>query len=171
VKVGWRKRNQLTGQRNRVKRYRAYVEEIELPDTVTNFYLKDRLPAVLGNKAFKDSVLEYKSESSKEVPRQDRLTSRIDLDDIVDGVAAYYGVDRASIIELRRGRGLKNIPRKVAMYIAQIKGGYKLTEIASYFGLSHYGGVGSAVHLIRKWIGEDNKVRKQVNSIVKRFDP
>jgi len=63
------------------------------------------------------------------------------MDLIITCVAKQFSVKPQQITEMKRGRGLKNFPRKVAMYLLALEGGYKLTEIAEKFGLSHYGGV------------------------------
>jgi chromosomal replication initiation ATPase DnaA len=44
-----------------------------------------------------------------------------------------------------KGRGASNTPRKVAMYVAQQLRDHRLSDIAEYFGLQHYGGVSSAI--------------------------
>jgi hypothetical protein len=53
----------------------------------------------------------------------------------------------------------------------QLLGDYKLVEIANHFGMKHYGGVASAIHMVKAELANDKKAQKTINSIVKRFDP
>jgi len=46
-----------------------------------------------------------------------------------------------------------------------------LTEIANHFGLKHYGGVGSAIHQVKKEMLNSRKIVRRINNIVKKFDP
>lgn len=161
----------LTSSRVKKKRYKAYVEQSDLIDDVADFYDKQRLPAVLGGEAFRTTVQKLKESSSIEVPRHQRLNDNPSIKTIIEHVADYYGVKAEDIVDMKRGRGAKNFPRKVAMFLSAVAGGYKLTEIADEFGLSHYGGVGSAINAVRESKREDVKLVKQLNAIVKRFDP
>ena len=93
------------------------------------------------------------------------------LDEIVAKVATHYKVSPEELVTSRRGRGAGNFPRKVAMYVAQVRGQYRLTEIADYFGLSHYGGVSSAISAVKSEARRNKKVSREVKSIINRFDP
>jgi hypothetical protein len=116
--------DQLTDKRTRAKRYKAYyVEEIELSNKIKSFYSKNRLSSVLGDKAFKDSLLLEESSENVETPRYARLSVTPSIEGIVDVLAAYYKIDSAKILELKRGRGLRDAPRKMAMQVAQHYGG------------------------------------------------
>ena len=44
-----------------------------------------------------------------------------------------------------------------------------MIEISNHFGMRHYDGVASAVSVVTKSIEVDRGVRKEFNSIVKRF--
>ena len=46
-------------------------------------------------------------------------------------------------MQFPRGRGRRNTPRKLAIYLAQQNGGSRLGDIARQFGLAHYGGAHS----------------------------
>ncbi len=163
--------SQLTVKRDKAKRYREYVEEIDMSDDVKAFYAKSRLSPILGDQTFAESVITNDLSNNIEVPRYSRLADRQSIDDIVEVIASHYKVTTTSVLEIRKGRGLKNTPRKMAMYVSQYVGGYKLTEIAAHFGLKHYGGVASAINAVKTEINFDRKTLKMFNSIIKRFDP
>ncbi len=75
------------------------------------------------------------------------------------------------IIRSKKGRSQYNIPRKIAMYIAQKCGDYRLKGIADAFGLAHYGGASSAIHHASETIKIDTQLMNRINSIINRFDP
>ena len=141
---------QLTVGRHRAKRYRHYVEDVESDEEVQVFYGKSRMPPVFGGKGFIAGIVKRMSgvRSEAEVARKDRLFIMPGLDEIVAKVATHYKVSPEELVTSRRGRGAGNFPRKVAMYVAQVRGQYRLIEIADYFGLSHYGGVSSAISAV-----------------------
>ena len=63
------------------------------------------------------------------------------------------------------------MPRKVAMYIAQKYGDYKLTKIAHVFGLKHYGSVSYAIINVSKTVQIDTALACIINHIITRLDP
>jgi chromosomal replication initiation ATPase DnaA len=69
-----------------------------------------------------------------------------------------------------KGRGASNTPRKVAMYVAQQVGDHRLSDIAEYFGLQHYGGVSSAISDICRRLRVEKHLGKQLKDIIKRLD-
>ena len=162
--------NQLTQKSTKKRRYKAYVEEAGHIEDINRFYSKNRLSPVLGDKAFIDSVVQHKSDSS-EVPRRDRITARPSIDQIVRAVASEFDVELENIRTTKRGRGAKNEPRKVAMYLCAVKGGYTLTAIADYFGLSHYGSVSSPIHQVKEQLAENGRMSRKLNTIINRLDP
>ena len=86
-------------------------------------------------------------------------------------VADVFEVQVDTLLELKKGRGRQNTPRKIAMYIAQKHSDYRLKEITEVFGLAHYGGVSNAIHNVSEVLKVDDALFKRVNSIIKRFDP
>ena len=161
---------QLTAKRQKRAKYKAYVEESQLALEVASFYKKRRTSPVMGDQQFKESLSEFTTNST-ESPGYERAYSRPSFKRIVDEAAEYFKVEVSSVMQSKRGRGARNYPRKVAMYLAHHIGGYKLTEIAVHFGLTHYGSVGSAVNCVKYDQANDPKIRKQLNSVIKRFDP
>ena len=55
------------------------------------------------------------------------------------------------------------------MYIARKYGDYRLQEIADTFGLRHYGGVSSTIHLFMKELESDPMLEEVVNAVVKKI--
>ena len=67
------------------------------------------------------------------------------------------------------GTGCAIFARKMAMYIARKYGDYRLQEIADVFGLRHYGGVSSTVHLFMKELQHDPDLREKVSCVLKKL--
>jgi chromosomal replication initiation ATPase DnaA len=100
---------------------------------------------------------------NSEAPRVNRLREGPSLEQIVGQVAEAYNCEKQDILDMKRGRGLKNYPRKVAMYLSQLLGDYKLVEIANHFGMKHYGGVASAIHMVKAELANDKKAQRTIN--------
>ena len=64
------------------------------------------------------------------------------LEDIVDGVATYFGHDRSL---WRPGRRVDDASRAVAAYLARCRFGYRASEVAEPLGYRGHGGVHTAV--------------------------
>lgn len=63
------------------------------------------------------------------------------------------------------------MPRKIAMYLGQKLADYRLNEMASFFGLRHYGGVSSVIYSVVEALKLDVDLSMKINDIINRFDP
>jgi chromosomal replication initiation ATPase DnaA len=93
------------------------------------------------------------------------------MDHIIQVVNDAYGVIPSALLKVKKGRGKKNMPRKVAMYLAQKQGGYRLTEIADVFALKHCGSVSNAIFGVVKALKSDRNFEKSINAIINRLEP
>jgi putative transposase len=170
----WLKMNevydQLNARRNIKKKYREFVEEQELLEDIVVFYNTERTSPVFGDKQFTESVLRYIGEFDAEVLRANRRLGKPTIDELVSQVAAYFDTKIDFLTKSLKGRGASNTPRKVAMYVAQQVGDHRLSDIAEYFGLQHYGGVSSAISDISRRLRDEKQLRKQLKDIIKRLD-
>ncbi|MFT5609414.1 MAG: chromosomal replication initiation ATPase DnaA, partial [Parvicella sp.] len=105
-----------------------------------------------------------------EVLRANRRLGKPTIDELVSQVAAYFDTKIDFLTKSLKGRGASNTPRKVAMYVAQQVGDHRLSDIAEYFGLQHYGGVSSAISDISRRLRDEKQLRKQLKDIIKRLD-
>lgn len=161
----------LTESRQKHRAYRSYVEGMELSTDIVDFYNKKRVTPILGDDAFKKYAAGSSPSNNKEAPRYERQFCVPSLTKIVGHVAEAYGVTQQSIMKSERGRGQRNWPRSVAMYLSQRVGDYTLSELAKHFGLNHYGSVSSQVRQVKKLMMEDKRITKEINTIITRFDP
>jgi len=171
---GWLYQSEVYGQvgnasNNKAEAYRLFMNNQEICDDLLEFYGKQRLQPVLGDDLF-ISKLEL-IQLPEETPRQERIIQRPAISRILPEVADVFDVQVDTLLELKKGRGRQNTPRKIAMYIAQKHGDYRLNEIADVFGLAHYGGVSSAIHSLSEILNTDILLLEKMNNIIKRFDP
>ena len=173
--VSWLYRDQtysmLTSSQQKCRSYKRYVEESENDQEIVAYYSKQRVSPILGDEDFAAYAGKANQSKNVEAPKYERRFASPKLQDIVREVAQYYDVTEHQIRASVKGRGKKNWPRSVAMYLGQRVGDYTLTEMAHYFGLNHYGSVASQVRLVKARLAEESMVIKEVNSIIVRFDP
>ncbi|MFT5296594.1 MAG: chromosomal replication initiation ATPase DnaA [Colwellia sp.] len=134
------------------------------------FYNSERTSPVLGDKQFAESALTFIGEFDAEVLRANRRLGKPTIDELVSQVAAYFDTKIEFLTKSAKGRGASNTPTKVAMYVAQQVGDHRLSDIAEYFGLQHYGGVSSAISDITRTLRDEKQLRKRLNDIIKRLD-
>ena len=57
------------------------------------------------------------------------------------------------------------------MYLCQNNGGYRLSDIAKAFSLSHYGSVSYAIFSLKDEMAGSQILLDKINVIINRFDP
>ena len=157
---------QLTESESKAEHYQNFINNDVLDKKLVKFYCQKTAEPVLGDEAFINTLMLIKP--SKEVPRQAQVMRRPTILAIISEVSLMYGDDIGSIVTAKKGRGESNIPRKMAMYIARKYGDYRLQEIADSFGLRHYGGVSSTIHLFMRELENDLALRERVAIIVNK---
>lgn len=158
---------QLTGAKNKAYHYQSFIGNEDLDIKLVKFYSQQSALPILGDDAFIDSLTMDKS--SIEVPRQARVIRRPSISAIISEVARMFDEEINALITVKKGRGKSNTPRKMAMYIAQKYGDYRLQEIADTFGLRHYGGVSSSVHLFTQELKNNTELGAAVNTVAKKL--
>jgi putative transposase len=173
IAPSWLYQSEVYGQvshlSEKAEAYLMFMNNQNICKSLLRFYNKQRLFPVLGDDSFINKL--KLTNLPEETPRQDRVTQRPTITRILTEVANAFEVQVNTLLELKKGRGRKNTPRKIAMYIAQKHSDYRLKEIAGVFGLAHYGGVSNAIYSVSEDLKEDGALLKMLNSIIKRFDP
>ena len=156
------------GHRQRYAAYRNVVAVgVGVDEEMTRFYGKAAVAAVLGDQAFREGVARRKHARDGSDVREG-LRARPPLAAIVKAIAFAFGVVPNQMTEFA-GRGTRaNVPRKVAMYYGQNRGGMPLQAIAEAFGLSHVGGVSSAIAAVKARLAEKD-VARAISKIEKRL--
>ena len=169
----WLFRSEVYGQVseavNKAERYRLFMKDIALDEALINFYDKERLAPILGDELFINTL--DLVDKLTETSRKERVIKRSSLTRIVAETGKAFGISVEEILIHQKGRGHKNMPRKIAMYLGQKIGDYRLNEMASFFGLRHYGGVSSAVYAVVEALKLDEVLSKKINDIINRLDP
>ena len=161
----------MFGQKQRRKRYRAYMKDG--PDEETRaFYGAKHIAPVWGGAAFRDTVRKHLGtyQGDREHAALEWRRERPSIKRIVKTTAERFGVRPEWIYASRRGRGSRNIPRLVAMALCRSPGGHSLREIASAFGIGHYASVSVAANRLKSLMDADELLAKDVERIRGRLE-
>ena len=153
----------LLGSRGMARRYRALVEQGG-PDEVTAFYAAARQAPILGSAAFTKQIRRGRR-PHPEQPEHKRLQRRTSNTEILTAVSAAWRVPVKALWHTQRGRGKRNLPRAVAMYLNQTLGRRKLAAIARDFGVGHYAAVAVTIRRLRDSLKQDPALAKRVLKI------
>ena len=158
---------QLTGCEDNSEQYRCFIENEGMDKRLIKFYSQTGILPILGEEAFLNTLTIDKS--SIEVPRHERVIRRIPMIEIISEIALMFGEEKKALTTVKNGRGKPNLPRKMAMYIARKYGDYRLQEIAEAFGLRHYGGVSSTLHLFAQELHNDPSLKKSICDVMQKL--
>ncbi len=155
----------LLGHHQKYQGYRRYVEA-GLDDEMKDFYQRGHTPAVIGDDAFLTWVRQSPlREVDDKVFVEHVLPGKLGMDQIIRLVATYYQVDARALTTVVKGPQKGMLARKVAMYLCQQLGGYRLMDIMRAFGLSNVGSVSFITAQIRKRITETSHFAKTIQRI------
>jgi REP element-mobilizing transposase RayT len=175
AKEEWLYLHEVYGQLNTnkpvVQEYQAYINEGQIDEDLKAFYGRKRWDPIMGDERFCEGIKEFSGMETSEVAYNEKQRLRPGIGLIVETVSAYFQVSEQDIYQVKKGRGVKNQPRKLAMYLAQRIGGFRLNEIGEFFGLKGYGGVSSAIHMVKQALEQDAKLTEITNNIINRLDP
>ncbi len=119
----------------------------------------------LGSESFRDWVYTLRQTDDRETTGEITRYFRPGLNEIVSSVSKLFGVDVNSILIGRRGVNSNNLPRWVAMYLCRDIGGYKLSQIASHFGLKRIGSISNTIAKLKSRMERDRKLVDKVSSL------
>ncbi len=122
--------------------------------------LENATGSILGDERFRERVVKYLRvlPDKAAVPEVRKIRKKQRIDEIVRGVAKYYGLLEGDL--LRRRRRTEG-QRKIAVYLSKILSGEKNAEIGSMFRITLQA-VSNAVRSVEKRIEEDNKFGSEV---------
>lgn len=156
---------QMMGRRDRYRSYREFI--FEGNDTeIDKFYSKGNMASIIGDKLFKQSILEERENLQVSGSLSRALSDRPDIPVVVEAVATVFAVDADTLTRKQVGRQRSNLARKIAMYCCQRMGDHSLKQIATYFSLSHEGSVSSAIGVINTSLAEGELV-SEINELEK----
>lgn len=162
---------QLNTNKPNAKEYQVYVNEHGIDEDLRGFYDRNRWSPILGNDSFIEGIKGLLGKDASEVANKEKKKLRPGIGAIVEAVSICCQVPEKDICLVKKGRGVKNQPRKLAMYLAQRMGGFRLNEIGEFFGLKGYGGVSNAIYMVKQALEQDAELRQVKNSVINRLDP
>lgn len=149
--------------------YRTYIESPNENDLL-KFYSKKHLPSILGSTEFIKEIKPFIKKNSQEISKT-QIPILLTIDCVVNHVAKFYNISFEQIVTLRKGKGQQNIPRKISMYLCRYKLGAKLTDIASFFNLTHYSSVGTAIKEITIQIKSEKRFQEHLELLSRDLTP
>lgn len=158
---------QLSSCVNKQKGYIDFMNDTSMNEDIQKFYAKQYWPVVLAKKEF---VSKIKPNQSKEISKKHYHPFTASLNDIISATAKFYKVNLSDIITIKRGRQPKNEPRKVAMYIAHQFTLLTVSELAKFFGLSHYGGITAAKYHVSEQIKNNLCYSRKIDALLESLD-
>lgn len=78
---------------------------------------------------------------------------------------------KRELLKARRGRGVDNTGRAIAMKLCQENGNMKLTEMVKLFNVGSDGTVSRSITGLRKLLLMDRKLEKLYNGIIQALTP
>lgn len=168
----WLNRDSVYGELGVQAKYKGYKRYVELGNDseISRFYSLKNTPSVMGDKTFKAYACSQSQALDSEIDKKG-LKHPVDLMEIIGTVAASYGLSTQEIRVAKRGSGVDNLPRWIAMKLCQQVGGAKLTEIAIMFNVSHYSTVSQTIGRLNFLMNEDSGVNTQFNVISQDLTP
>ncbi len=132
-------------------------------EALVKFYGAGRRSPILGTEAFRTWIRARTSfrPADREIPERRHLA--VNLGACAAAVARAYGVGERLLGRSRRG--VPNLARQVAMYVCWEVGGHSHRDIAERLQAGSHSTVSSTCALLKKRLGEDKALRKQVGRI------
>ncbi len=145
--------------KHRLQRYRSFMAEDEDETFLNRMDLK-RLPAVLGDNNFINTIKEKFFEQKRhiEVPESKRLAP--DTNDIIKAVCDLYGMEKAQLHAAKRGT--VNEARNMAIYLLRYLRGDSLTTIGKVFDIQSYSTVSTIIERFKVRMQTERKLIRKV---------
>ena len=147
--------------------YRRFVEQGN-DDETEQFYLKDYWPAVRGSERFVDKAHLRSNASSKEVRKERTL---VEAERILLVVSRHFDCNRLELLKAKRGGGVDNTARAMAMKLCQELGSMKLAGIGRLFGVGSDSGVTKTISRFTQRLSQDPELHGVFNVICQDLTP
>lgn len=154
---------QLSEYSNKQKAYFDFINNTGMNEDVSKFYARQYWPVALAKKDFLSKIVPHQS---VEISKKHYQPFTVSLNEIILATAKYYNLNPTDIINIKRGRQPINEPRKVAIYIAHQYTFFTVSEVAKFFGFSHYGAISAAKYYVSKEIINNPSFRQKVDTLL-----
>ena len=142
-----------------IRRYREFVNE----GVDGRSPLENATGSILGDERFWERVVKYLRvlPDKGAIPEIRRIRKEQGTDEVVRGVAKYYGLSEVDL--LRRKRRTEG-QRKIAVYLSKVLSGEKNAEVGAVFGVTIQA-VSNAVRGVERRMEEDIKFSSEVMKV------
>jgi len=153
-------------KKGRLKPFIKFMEK-DASEEIKRFFSLKNLPSIFGSESFITHIKEefYFKKKSFEVPESKKLAP--DADIIIQEVCKYYDVFLKDLFITKRG--WFNKPRNIAIYLIRFMRSEQLLKIAEIFNIKGYSTVSSAIQRVGDLRKKDKKIRKEIDSIIKKI--
>ena len=148
--------------RGAVQAYKAYMTD-GIDDEVLAFYVKRKLPPILGSEEFKRHLKVRRKDI--DVPDMQQARVKPTVKRIVEVICKHLNVTADSIWTSQRGKAVKTPARGMAMYLCQYEADMKLSAIAQKFGLKHYASASSSIRQFEARVAQDRQLLHRMQRI------
>ena len=90
---------------------------------------------------------------------------------IIKVVAERFGCAQNELLKVKRGKGVDNTARALAMKLCQEQGSMKLSEIAGLFGLGSDSGVTKTISRLNSRLEDDQDLLRIYNVLSRDLTP
>lgn len=149
--------------------YRRYIEAGN-DNATEQFYAKNQWPAVRGSEGFMEDALRHSNSSSPEVGRG-RYRNEIESSEILALVASHFDCDEIALLKAKRGRGVDNTARALAMKLCQECGSMRLADMGELFGVNSDSGVTKSIGRLTERMSKDSKLLSLYNVLCQDLTP
>ena len=160
---------QLNTQRHVFEKYQAYVAQ-GIDEELKQFYNKGNIVPYLGSDSFREWAYQQRKTDKYALTKEIQKIFRPSIESIISKTSRHFKVSKKSITQSQRGRVKNNIPRWVAMYLAQEMAAAKLKEIAEQFGLKSIGSIPTTIKKLKCLLAKDEVLSKTINKMISEYD-
>lgn len=132
------------------------------------FYAKGHWPAVRGSEKFAEKA-HLSSNAKKPGVRRERKV--VVAETIIKTVAERLACAQTEMLKVKRGKGVDNTARALAMKLCQEQGSMKLAEIARQFGLGSDSGVTKTISRLNPGLEDDQDLLRIYNVLCRDLTP
>lgn len=151
----------IVSMQNKEAGYQLFVNE-GIDVSTKYFYDAKKIPAVFGNKAFKNDALSKipKDKIKYSKPDYNRTYEPPSLTQIFQICAKYFNLSQGELLHYQKGK--MNVPRHVAMYMSRVTGNATLENIAKFYGCKTKSGPSNAVCKINSLLHNHQEIKEQI---------
>ncbi|WP_281400979.1 transposase [sulfur-oxidizing endosymbiont of Gigantopelta aegis] len=160
---------QLNTLHNVFEKYQAYVAQ-GVDEELKEFYSKGNIVPFLGSESFREWAYQQRQTDEQELTKEIQKIFRPSIESIIIKTSEHFKVSKQSITQSQRGRVKNNIPRWVAMYLAQEIATAKLKEIAEKFGLKSVGSIPTTIKKLKCLLDKDKVLLNIIEEINDEYD-